>query len=104
MSRKKTENAGDPSSVGFADTFPQGGRHSGEAAASVYCGPSVRNVVRQYTVFYGQIPEALAQFLEAHPAAKSLLVPVDCFAQTRRALETRGTAEAVIYNKVKSEL
>ena len=66
----------------------------------VYCGPSVRGVARQYTVYAsGNTPAALQ-----HPAAKNLLVPVERFAQTRKALETAGTAESILYNKIKNEL
>ena len=70
----------------------------------VYCGPSVRNVARQYTVYAGKIPEELREFISKHPAAGGLLVPVEKFAETRRRLETKGTAEAVLYNKVKTEM
>lgn len=71
----------------------------------VYCGPSVRGVARQYTVYAaGHTPAALDEFMEQHPAAKGLLVPVEAFAATRKALETAGTAQAILYNKVKSEL
>ena len=73
-------------------------------SACVYCGPSVRNVVRQYTVYSGAIPESLTAFLQAHPAAKALLVSLDKFAATRKNLETKGSAEAVLYNKIKSEV
>ena len=31
----------------------------------VYCGPSVRGVARQYTVYAGTIPAALADFIQA---------------------------------------
>lgn len=75
-----------------------------ENKSRVYCGPSVRNVARQYTVYAGEIPDALREFIRTHPAAGGLLVPVEKFAETRRKLETKGTAEAVLYNKVKSEL
>ena len=55
----------------------------------VYCGPSVRGVARQYTVYAsGNTPAALDEFVKQHPAAKNLLVPVERFAQTRKALET----------------
>ena len=70
----------------------------------VYCGPTVRGVVKQYTVFAGDIPAALNDFIEQHPAAKALLVPVERFAQTRKQMETAGTAEAILYHKIKSEL
>jgi len=70
----------------------------------VYCGPTVRGVAKQYTVFRGGIPEALEDFSERHPEVKALLVPVEQFAETRRKMETAGTAEAILYHKIKSEL
>lgn len=70
----------------------------------VYCGPSVRNVVRQYTVFSGELPEALNSFLDKHPIARALLVPLDAFAETRSKLEVKGTAEAVLFAQIKNEL
>ncbi len=69
----------------------------------VYCGPSVRGVARQYTTYINGIPEALQEFMEAHPGAKALLVPPERFAQTRKRLETPGTAEAILYQKIKAE-
>lgn len=70
----------------------------------VYCGPSVRGVARQYTVYAGEIPAALADFIKAHPAAKGLLVSVEHFARVRSNLGKNGTAEAILYQKIKSEL
>ena len=70
----------------------------------VYCGPSVRGVSRQYTVYAGTIPAALADFIQAHPAAKGLLVSVGRFAQVRSNLGRSGTAEAILFQKIKSEL
>ena len=70
----------------------------------MYCGPSVRGVARQYTVYNGGIPDVVKQFITEHPAAKGLLVSVERFAQVRIKLETRGTAESIIYKKVKDEL
>ena len=70
----------------------------------VYCGPSVRGVARQYTVYAGTIPAALADFIQAHPAAKGLLVSVGRFAQVRSTLGRSGTAEAILFQKIKSEL
>lgn len=80
-----------------------------EAAAAktgpvVYCGPSVRGVARQYTVYAGDIPAALTDFIQAHPAARGLLVSVGRFAQVRSSLSRSGTAEAILFQKIKSEL
>ncbi len=70
----------------------------------VYCGPSVRGVARQYTVYNGGIPDVVKRFVMEHPAAKGLLVSVERFAQVRIKLETRGTAESILFNKVRAEL
>lgn len=70
----------------------------------VYCGPTVRGVAKQYTVFAGGIPQVLADFITKHPAAKGLVVPTNKFAETRKKVETAGTAEAILYQKIKREL
>jgi hypothetical protein len=75
-----------------------------EAESVVYCGPSIRGVARQYTVYTGAIPEALTEFIQSHPAAKALLVPTEKFAATRANLEKAGSAEAILYKTIKSEL
>lgn len=70
----------------------------------VYCGPTVKGVTRQYTVYSNGIPEAVEEFFVGHPSARRLLVPVDVFAKTRANLETAGTAESMIFNQIKKEL
>lgn len=75
-----------------------------KTAPCVYCGPTVRGVVKQYTVFAGNIPEPLQAFIAQHPEAKALLVAVDRFAEVRKKMETAGTAESILYHKIKSEL
>ena len=72
------------------------------AGAQVYCGPTVRGVAKQYTVYAGSLPAELRNFIQAHPEAGALLVPVERFAQTRKKLETAGTTEAILYRKIKS--
>lgn len=70
----------------------------------VYCGPSVKHLVRQYAVYSSGLPAPVAEFVEAHKAAKALTVPLERFAATRCALETPGTAEAILYAQLKKEL
>ncbi len=70
----------------------------------VYCGPSVRGVARQFTVYHGGIPDALKEFIKEHRAAKGLLVSVERFAQVRTRLETPGTGEYILFRKVRAEL
>lgn len=68
----------------------------------VYCGPTVRGLVKQNTVFSGPIPGRLRDFLAAHPEAMALMVPLDHFAQTRRAVQITGTAESILFQKIKN--
>lgn len=70
----------------------------------VYCGPSVRGVARQFTVYTGGIPDVLKGFIKEHRAARGLIVSVERFAQMRVRLETPGTGEAILFRKVRAEL
>lgn len=47
----------------------------------VYCGPTVKNTVKQYTVYHDSkaVPDAVNRFLDAVPMARGLLVPLDKF-------------------------
>ena len=46
------------------------------SVTQVYCGPTVRGVAKQYTVFCGGIPEALEAVIAIHPEAGALVVDV----------------------------
>lgn len=94
------ERAGEPAAErdGKKDDF------KGIPDPFVYCGPSVRGVARQYTTFQGGIPGPLKELIRQHPAVRSLIVPTGRFADVRRKLETIGTAEYIVYQKVRSEL
>lgn len=70
----------------------------------VYCGPTVKGVAHRGTVYQGDMPEALKDFIKQHPIAAGLVVELERFADVRRSIETEGTAENLIYNKIKSEL
>jgi hypothetical protein len=70
----------------------------------VYCGPSVRGVARQFTTYQGGLPEEMKEFLRQHPAAKRLIVSTGKFSSTRERMEKAGTAEHLLYQKLKAEL
>lgn len=65
----------------------------------VYCGPSIRGIAKQYTVFAGELPPALSEKAQAVPALASLIVPLERFADTRLALSNPESAEAAIYRE-----
>ena len=66
----------------------------------VYCGPAIRGIARQYTAFTGGLPQALEQLCAAHPILWELIVPVDRFAEMRRALQAEDSKETMLYNTI----
>ena len=69
----------------------------------MWCGPSVKGVAAQYTVFT-EMPKQLEALVEQIPAARGLVVALDKFPQVRRALEWVGSKESKLYTKVKCAL
>lgn len=69
----------------------------------VWCGPSVKGVAAQYTVFT-EMPKQLGALVEQIPAARGLVVALDKFPQVRMALEWVGSKESKWYTKVKCAL
>ena len=65
----------------------------------VYCGPTIRGVANQYTVFEGGIPAKLEELAEKNAAVKALIVPLEKFAVTRERVEREGTAENILFKK-----
>jgi hypothetical protein len=71
-----------------------------KAKTVVYCGPTIPGQVKQYTVFNGGMPEALAEKAKQVPAINALCVPVSKFAATRTALQTADSAESIIFDSI----
>lgn len=71
----------------------------------VYCGPSIKGVARQYTIYQGGgLPEALRAFVEDHPEVLPLIVSIGKFPAMRKRLDTPGTPEARLFKRIKGEL
>lgn len=70
----------------------------------VYCGPSIKNVARQYTVYDGGVPDMLEKFFTEYPIARALLVPMSEFPQLREKLGNKATPENVIFRKIMSDM
>ena len=67
--------------------------------AQVYCGPNIKGVAPQYTVFTDGLPAKLVEKAEAFPIVKALIVPREKFAEMRMKVEKEGTAENILYKK-----
>lgn len=100
MTEKKTQ----PGQEAAAEVRQETKQAARAQRQQVYCGPSVKGVARQYTVYTGAVPAALEAFIQEHPAARGLLVSVERFAEVRKNLETSGTAEAILFQKIKADL
>ena len=72
----------------------------------VYCGPTVKNTVKQDTVYHDSkaVPDAVNRFLDAVPMARGLLVPLDKFKDTRVALENPKSSAGILFAAVKAAL
>lgn len=72
----------------------------------VYCGPSVKNTVKQFTVYSDgdTLPDAVNDFLNKIPEARGLMVPIADFANTRAALENPKSGAGIIFAAVKAAL
>lgn len=65
----------------------------------VYCGPDIPRTARGFTT-YAETPAPLKAHAEKCPAISALIVPLSKMADTRRALKTPGTKEAILYERI----
>lgn len=75
-----------------------------QAAAQVqapvaYCGPTIKGIAPQYTVFVDGLPDKLKEKVEQVPLLNALIVPLDKLAETRVKIDQEGTRENILYNK-----
>lgn len=68
-------------------------------APVAYCGPTVKGIAPQYTVFVDGLPEKLKEKVEQVPFLKALIVPLDKLAEMRVKIEQDGTRENILYKK-----
>ena len=67
--------------------------------ATAYCGPTVKGIAPQYTVFVDGLPEKLKEKVEQVPLLNALIVPLDKLAETRVKIDQEGARENILYNK-----
>lgn len=67
--------------------------------AVAYCGPTIKGIAAQGTVFVNGLPDKLTEKITEFPALKGLIVPRSKFAETRARVEKEGTAENILFKK-----
>lgn len=90
-----------PVQITAADQKEVKGPAKKKAGPLVYCGPTVKGVAKQFTVYTNGLPAALEKYMKEHPAAKALTVTMDRFAAVRANLRKAGTAEAILFEKLR---
>lgn len=81
-------------------TAAQEAQTSAEAVGTVaYCGPTVKGIAPQYTVFVDGLPEKLKEKVERVTLLNALIVPLDKLAEMRVKIDREGTRENILYNK-----
>lgn len=69
----------------------------------VYCGPTVKGVCKQFTVYAGELPLDMEQYVSTRPGARALLVNPERFPEVRKNLNEQGSAEAILYQELLTE-
>lgn len=75
-------------------------KESTEKGIMVYCGPSIKGVVRQYDHFCNGLPKNLKEYAEGHKAVERLIVPVENFVEAKKNIAIVGTVENVSYTAI----
>ena len=68
-------------------------------APVAYCGPTIKGIAPQYTVFVDGLPDKLKEKVEQVPLLNALIVPLDKLAETRVKIDQEGTRENILYAK-----
>jgi len=66
----------------------------------MYMGPSVGNMLSQYSVFSNEVPKDVEVFMEECPDAKKMLIPVSEINEHQEAMKVDGSFQNVTYQKV----
>lgn len=71
----------------------------------VYIGPaSLKDGLSSDVVFKGGIPKTAEAFFEKYPLAKSLLVDLSKFPESKAKLNQKGSAEHITYEKLERQM
>ena len=66
----------------------------------MYIGPAVPGVVKNSTIFIGELPARLNKLIEELPCVRNLIVPIDRLTRAKQALSEQGSVENVSYHQI----
>lgn len=66
----------------------------------MYIGPAIPGVVKNSTIFIGDLPERLTEIAKEIPSINNLVIPIDRITEAKRALSDPGSVEDVSYCRI----
>ena len=66
----------------------------------MYIGPSIPGVVKNSTVFIGDLPKRLTEVSQQVPSIQNLVVPIERITEAKKALSQKGSVEDVSYERI----
>lgn len=66
----------------------------------MYIGPSIPGVVKNSTIFIGELPERLTRLSQELPCINNLVVSIDEITKVKEALSEQGSVEDVSYRQI----
>ena len=70
----------------------------------MYIGPTIPGVVKNSTVFIGDLPKAITGLAEEVPSINNLVIPIDRITEAKKALSQQGSVEDVSYDRITAYL
>lgn len=76
---------------------------AGAAGTVVYCGPSIKGVVRQFTAYNNGIPEGLKAATEKNKVLAAMIVPLEELPEAMRQLRQKSGRIYTLYKAVQGK-
>lgn len=70
----------------------------------MYIGPSIPGIVKNSTVFIGDLPKELTEKAEKMGSINNLVIPIDRITDAKKALSEPGSVENVSFSRVEDYL
>lgn len=71
--------------------------------AYIYCGPTIKHVIKEGDVFSNGLPEAVLKLTNENKLVKRLLIPINKLIETKQKLKEEGSVEEITYQTLWKE-
>lgn len=71
-----------------------------ETKQIIYCGPDIGNILRQNTVFTGNVPRGVEEHIEKCPEIQRLFTSIAQANMLKVAINDNGSTASIFYDKI----